>query len=107
MNAKRRTVKTLAVDGTREVIAEGRPVKLHAIIRERDFTHNRVAGFATSLELAVVLAAAPELLEALEEIIDLQGKAAGGFPLSENELRAWAVANHTARRAIAKARAKT
>jgi hypothetical protein len=96
MNAKRRTVKTLAVDGTREVIAEGRPVKLHAIIRERDFTHNRVAGFATSLELAVVLAAAPELLEACETALANLAPIYPSNHIVMEQLRA----------AIAKARAK-
>lgn len=44
--------------------------------------------------------AVTELVEALEAIVDLQGKAAGGFPLSENEFREWAVANHAARAAL-------
>lgn len=52
---------------------------------------------------ACLIAAAPDLLAALRDIVDLQGKTANGLPLSENEVRDWAVANHTARAAIAKA----
>jgi len=50
-----------------------------------------------------LIAAAPDMLVALKAIVDLQGKAAGGFPLSEDENRAWALANHNARAAIAAA----
>lgn len=67
----------------------------------------RIIGGAVDAENtanARLIAAAPDLLEALETMVDLQGKAASGFPLSENELREWAVANYTARAAIAKAR---
>src|SRR6185312_11463399 len=52
---------------------------------------------------ARLIAAAPDMLVALKAIVDLQGKAAGGFPLSEDENRAWALANHNARAAIAAA----
>ncbi len=53
---------------------------------------------------ASLIAAAPGLLAALAGIVDLQGKSAGGFPLSESELREWSVANHKARAAIAAAK---
>lgn len=48
-----------------------------------------------------------DLLAALEAIVDLQGKAANGLPLSENETRDWAIANNTARAAIVKARGES
>jgi len=46
---------------------------------------------------------APDMLAALRTIVDLQGKAASGLPLSEDETRAWSLANHAARTAIAAA----
>lgn len=53
-----------------------------------------------------LIAAAPELLEALKRIVDLQGKLCNQIPLSENELRDWALANCIARDAIEKAEGK-
>jgi hypothetical protein len=52
---------------------------------------------------AVLAAAAPNLAAALQKIVDLQGKLANGRPLSENELRDWAIANHNARAALREA----
>lgn len=41
-----------------------------------------------------------KLRAALEAIVDLQGQCAGRFPLSENQLRNWAIANRNARAAL-------
>jgi hypothetical protein len=53
---------------------------------------------------ASLIAAAPELLSICESLVDLQGKCASGFPLSENEMRDWAILNHKMREAVNKAK---
>lgn len=62
----KRTTKTFSVDGTRTLLLPSGPMLVHAIVRERDFTHNRLAGFAHTMEDAHLWAASADLLEALE-----------------------------------------
>ncbi len=51
-----------------------------------------------------LIAAAPDLLAALEGIINLHGKACNGLPFSENETQEWTNAHYVARAAIRKAK---
>ena len=53
---------------------------------------------------ARLIAAAPDLLAALEGIINLHGKACNGLPFSENETQEWTNAHYVARAAIRKAK---
>ena len=53
---------------------------------------------------ARLIAAAPDLLAALEGIINLHGKACNGLPFSENEIQEWTNAHYVARAAIRKAK---
>jgi hypothetical protein len=56
--------RSLIVDGTKEVIANGRSVTMHAISKPTDYTHTRIVGYAVSLEDAQLFAAAEKLREA-------------------------------------------
>ena len=53
---------------------------------------------------ASLIAAAPDLLAAMEGIINLHGKACNGLPFSENETQEWTNAHYVARAAIRKAK---
>lgn len=63
--------RTLSVDGIKEVIANGRSSSMHAISNSTDYTHTRIVGYAHSLEDANLFAAAPELLGAMKNLIDV------------------------------------
>lgn len=71
----KRTTKTFSVDGTRVLLLPSGPMLVHAIVRERDFTHNRLAGFAHTMEDAHLWAASADLLEAAEDIVATETKA--------------------------------
>ena len=60
-----------------------------------------VVAHAANPHDARLIAAAPALYAALLAIVDNQGRCSNGFPLSENQLREWAVANFNAREALA------
>lgn len=66
----KRTTKTFSVDGTRVLLLPSGPMVVHAIVRERDFTHNRLAGFAHTMEDAHLWAASADMLEALEAMLE-------------------------------------
>ena len=64
--------------------------------------YKEVSRFEVGANIAL-FSSSPEMLEALKEIINLQGKLANQLPFSENELKDWGIANYNARLAIAKA----
>lgn len=66
---RQRNTKTFAVDGMRDVIADGRSTEMHAIIRQRDFTANRIAGYAHDLADARLWAASADLLSTCQVML--------------------------------------
>lgn len=92
----KRTTKTFSVDGTRVLLLPAGPMLVHAIVRERDFTHNRLAGFAHTMEDAHLWAASADLLGVLEEALRY---------LNANDVGSAVTILHAqGRRAIAKAK---
>lgn len=99
----KRNVKTWDVDGETKLLNSGESDgfrKAHAIIRAHDFTHGRVVGFAYRLEHARLCAAAPELLEVLEEAVAVHQSTYRGTADTAEE-HTWVA---VARAAIAKAK---
>jgi len=83
--------RSLIVDGTKEVIANGRPSVMHAISKPTDYTHQRIVGYAVTLEDAHLFAAAEEMREALSALVergtDSPEHMAAEAALSKSEVR--------------------
>lgn len=59
--------RTLIVDGTKEIIANGVSLRAHAISNSTDYTHQRIVGYAVTLEDAALFAAAEAMRDACAE----------------------------------------
>lgn len=61
--------RNLIVDGTKEIIANGVSLRAHAISNSTDYTHQRIVGYAVTLEDAHLFAAAVESNEANKQVL--------------------------------------
>lgn len=79
--------RNLIVDGTKEVIANGRAMTMHAISKPTDYTHQRIVGYAVTLEDAHLFAAAEEMREAAHqtEWFIENGRELGFVPVAPSE----------------------
>jgi len=66
--------RSLIVDGTKEVIANGRAITMHAISKPTDYTHQRIVGYAVTVEDAHLFAAAEEMRDGCKALVDAVGR---------------------------------
>lgn len=77
--------RNLIVDGTKEIIANGRAVTMHAISNATDYTHTRIVGYAVTEEDAALFAAAPALRASAKVLASLEAEDGGRrFPAKED-----------------------